>query len=196
MEGSPVMSPAAFFARPVILSMMLMGASYPIGCGRNSRTALDGRARACLHWQADLDPVGLALRVLAHIRVAESDQLVRRDLGVPAGEARAVGDDCGVLVWQQLGRLRLELLVVDADRAGDVLLGEAFLAEGLHHHDLGAVEQRLELVAGDLGSHLRPPCCCFPDRRPVTSRRVYRTAVRFYAVLCVGVMGGPWSGCR
>src|SRR5918992_390105 len=125
IEGSPVMSPAAFFARPVILSMMLMGVSYPIGCGRNSRTALDGRARAGLHRQAGLDPVGLALRVLAHIRVAESDQLVRRDLGVPAGEARAVGDDCGVLVWQQLGRLRLELLVVNADRAGDVLLGEA-----------------------------------------------------------------------
>src|SRR5687768_11196192 len=31
------MSPAAFFARPVILSMMLMGSRYPVRCGRNSR---------------------------------------------------------------------------------------------------------------------------------------------------------------
>jgi hypothetical protein len=62
-----------------------------------------------------------------------------------------------MLVRQSLGRLLRHPFVVELQRAGDVLLAEVRLWQGVHERHLTRVYQLPQLLARDLLRHLDAP---------------------------------------
>src|SRR4029077_7230008 len=102
---------------------------------------------------AGSDPALDAFAVLAHARVAEALQVVCHGLAVAAGFVGAVGDDRGVLVGQQGGRLLLDVGLDEVERARQVDLVVVRGGQGVDDDDVALGQEALELGAGNGGGH-------------------------------------------
>ncbi len=93
-----------------------------------------------LHGETCLHPSLLAFGIVRHILIAHRRQFTG---GVFAGVSmivRAVGDDLGVLVGQNLRGKFLDAFGRDVQRAGDVRFAIAFWRESLDHRDVFLVK--------------------------------------------------------
>jgi hypothetical protein len=104
---------------------------------------------ALLGGQAGLDPVLDAVGVLADVGVAELLESGGDLAAVGASLVRAVGDDRGVLVRQQVGGAGLDVVGDEVERAGQVLLGVVRRGERVDEDEVAGVQSGPELVAVD-----------------------------------------------
>jgi hypothetical protein len=96
--------------------------------------------------------------VVAHVRVAEGGQPAGGDAGVLARPARAVDDDLGVPVGQELRGEGVDLVVGDVDRPRQVLVLVVHRRQRLDQRDgVAAPEAGAELVERDDAGHVVLP---------------------------------------
>ena len=109
----------------------------------------------CLfHWQSGFHPALLAFGIVRHIPIAHRRQFTGSVFAGVSMIVRAVRDDLGILVGQQLWREFPDLFGRDVQRAGEMGFSIAFRREGLDYRDsLLLVEFRLQVFGRNCAVH-------------------------------------------